>query len=58
MLAIAFSVLLQFLQASWVILINPFPEKSPQKEVWRGKVWRSWWPKTTPNNALTKELVQ
>jgi hypothetical protein len=26
-----------------------------QKEVWRGEVWRSRWPRFTPNSALTKE---
>jgi hypothetical protein len=48
----------QFFQASWVIQINSFFEKSPQKEVYQHKVSRLWRPKTTPNNALSKELLQ
>jgi hypothetical protein len=44
----------QFLQASWAIRINPFFDKFVPKYILQGKVW----PKGTPSNALTKELVQ
>jgi hypothetical protein len=33
-----FSIVFQFLKTSWVIQINYFVEKSPQKEIWQGKV--------------------
>jgi hypothetical protein len=51
-----FSAVSQFLQATWVTLINYFFKKSPENDDWWGEVWRSRWPKDMPNNALTKKL--
>jgi hypothetical protein len=40
---------------SWVIAVD---FSSPLKEVRWYKVWRSWWPDSTPDNAITEEVLQ
>jgi hypothetical protein len=35
-----------------------FPLEVSAESCLTGKVWRSWWPKATLNNALAKELLQ
>jgi hypothetical protein len=55
-----FSIVFQFLRASSIIRINTLFDKSRQKEVWQGKVWRSWWPKAQIENreVSTEETRQ
>jgi hypothetical protein len=53
-----FSVMFQVLQASCFNTVDPSLKKYPQKDVGWDEVWRSWWPKSTPNNAITEEVQQ
>jgi hypothetical protein len=46
----------QFLLVSWVVRMNFLFQKSPKKEVWRDKVWRSLWPKAQ-QCALQRKLA-
>jgi hypothetical protein len=47
----------QFLQASRVTGINFTFEKSSQKEVWHGNVWRSRWPKGHAQQCAHKRTL-
>jgi len=48
----------EILQASWVVAVDSSLKKPLLKEVrWR-KVQGSWWPKATPDSAVTEEGLQ
>jgi hypothetical protein len=47
--------MLEILQASWVVAVDSPLKKSPLKELRWCKVQGSWWPKATPDNAVTEE---
>jgi len=48
----------EILQASWVMVVDSSFKKSLLKEVRWCKVQGSWWPKATPDNAVTEEGLQ
>jgi hypothetical protein len=49
------SVTVKVLFASWVIAVDRL---SPFEAVRWCKVWRSWWPDSTPDNAITEVLPE
>lgn len=51
-------VVLQVLQASWLIYVDFFFKNSPQKEVRWHKVWRLWWQKSMPKSVVIKVMQE